>query len=94
VPWAREPSISFLIDAGGLQEQLKAAGLHVTGWRDTSAPGLEWFKFMAALGERPDSSRAVGLHVLMGPDFRFMSRSMMRNLEEKRALLVECIAQK
>lgn len=94
VPWAREPSISFLIDAGGLKERLNAAGLHVTSWRDTTSLGMEWFRFMAARGERPDSNRAVGMHVLMGPEFRIMSQTMVQNLEEKRAVLVECIAQK
>ena len=63
--------------------------------RDTSAEGIAWFKEMAARGgQTPGTPPALGLHYLMGADFLLKGQNMMRNLAEKRVMLVECIAQR
>ena len=48
VPWAPDSSISFLTTPDKLLELLKANGLHILGWRDTSEIGRVWFKEVAA----------------------------------------------
>ncbi len=94
VPWASESSISFLITPEKLNEILETTGLHILSWRDTSEVGRVWFKEVATKIEQQGVSPALGFHVLLGPDFRVMAQNQVRNLNENRIVLIECIAQK
>lgn len=94
VPWARDSSISFLATPDKLHELLEFAGLHILSWRDTSKVGRLWFKESAPKMQQPGGSPSLGLHVLLGPDFRIMSQNLARNLNENRIVLIECVAQK
>jgi SAM-dependent methyltransferase len=94
VPWGRDPSISFLIPPARLRTLLESKGLQVESWRDTSQAGLAWFTAMAARARQPDADQKIGLHILLGSEFRTMAENMVRNLSEKRVILVECIARR
>jgi len=94
VPWARDSSISFLATPGQLHEFLETAGLHSISWRDTSEVGRAWFKEVAAKMQQQGGSPALGFHVLLGPDFRVMAQNQVRNLNENRIVLIECVAQR
>jgi ubiquinone/menaquinone biosynthesis C-methylase UbiE len=94
VPWARDASISFLATPEKLRELLEATGLHILSWRDTSEVGRVWFKEVAAKMQQQGGSPALGFHVLLGPDFRLMAQNQVRNLNENRIALIECIAKK
>jgi ubiquinone/menaquinone biosynthesis C-methylase UbiE len=94
VPWANSPSISFLATTDELRELLETAGLHIISWRDTSEVGRAWFKEVAAKMQQQGGSPALGFHVLLGPDFRVMAQNQVRNLNENRIVLIECVAQK
>lgn len=94
VPWASDPSISFLTTPDSLRELLEARGLHILSWRDTSEIGRVWFKEVAAKMKQQAGSPTLGFHVLLGPDFRVMAQNQVRNLNENRIVLIECVAQK
>ncbi|HKY52671.1 MAG TPA: methyltransferase domain-containing protein [Anaerolineales bacterium] len=94
VPWARDPSISFLTTPDQLRELLSATGLQILSWRDTSETALAWFKELAAKMQQQGGSPALGFHILLGPDFRLMAQNQVRNLAENRIVLIECIARK
>ena len=94
VPWAPDPSISFLTTPDKLRQLLEAKGLQILSWRDTSTIGRGWFKEVAAKMEQQGGSPALGLHVLLGPDFRAMAQNQVLNLNENRIVLIECVAQK
>jgi len=94
VPWAREPSISFLATPDQLRELLQGAGLEIITWRDTSEIGQAWFRDLAAKMQQQGGSPALGFHILLGPDFRQMAQNQVRNLNEDRIVLIECIAKK
>jgi ubiquinone/menaquinone biosynthesis C-methylase UbiE len=94
VPWARDSSISFLSTPDRLREQLEAAGLHILSWRDSSEAGRVWFKEVAAKMQQQGGSPALGFHILLGSDFRVMAQNQVRNLNENRIVLIECVAQK
>jgi ubiquinone/menaquinone biosynthesis C-methylase UbiE len=47
VPWAREPSISFLATPDELRTLLEQTGFQVISWRDTSEEGRIWFREVA-----------------------------------------------
>jgi SAM-dependent methyltransferase len=94
VPGARDASISFLATPDKLHELLESAGLHILSWHDTSEVGRVWFKEAATKTQQPGGSPSLGLHVLLGPDFRSMSQNLVRNLNENRIVMIECVAQK
>jgi SAM-dependent methyltransferase len=91
VPWARTPDLSFLVPPDEFRALAAGAGLLETGWRDTSAESLEWFRARAAAmraaaesGRRPP----LGLHLILGDDFPVMFANQVRNLEERRVFVV------
>ena len=91
VPWAENPSISHLISPEKLRQVMEDAGFLVRSWRDRSEQGREWFR-MAAERKPLEGDAKLGLHVLMGPQIRLMSRNLIRNLDEGRVVLLEAIA--
>jgi ubiquinone/menaquinone biosynthesis C-methylase UbiE len=94
VPWAREPSFSFLITPEALREVLEHTGFRITSWRDTSAVGRAWFQEVAAKMQQEGGSPPLGFHLLLGADFRSMAQNQVRNLNEQRIVLIEAIAQR
>lgn len=94
VPWARDSSISSMVTPEQLRELLAGANLQIISWRDTSEIGRTWFKDLAAKMQHQNGSSPLGFHVLLGPDFRQMAQNQVRNLNENRIVLIECIARK
>ncbi len=94
VPWAREPSLSFLITPEALRAVLETTGFRIVSWRDSSEAGQAWFRQLAAKLQAQAGSPALGFHVLLGADFRTMAQNQMRNLNENRIVLIEAIAQR
>lgn len=90
VPWAREPSISFLVTPGQMRATCEAAGFEVLHWCDTTEVGRSWFRHMGAK-IRQEGPPPLGLHLVLGPDFRAMALNQVRNLEEDRIALVESV---
>jgi ubiquinone/menaquinone biosynthesis C-methylase UbiE len=93
VPWAREPSTSFLAAPDEMRRLLEAAGFEISAWNDTSEQGKEWFK---ALGKKMAESGPppLGFHVLLGSDFSEMAKNQVRNLVEERIRPTEIICVK
>lgn len=93
VPWARTPETSFLATPEALRALLGASGFAVASWEDTTVAATEWFTNLAkkiqATGMPP-----VGLHLLMGPDFKAMAQNQRQNLEEGRIVLAQVVARK
>jgi SAM-dependent methyltransferase len=93
VPWAGDPSTSFLVGPEELRGLLEGAGFEIVSWRDTTAEGRAWFQKMgrriAAEGPPP-----LGFHVLLGVDFSAMARNQVKNLVEDRIAPTEVICRK
>jgi len=89
-PWARDPSISFLVTPDELRALLSEAGFEIASWRDTSESARDWFrKFSARLsGDKPPP---LGFHLLLGEEFFAMAANQRRNLEENRIALIEAV---
>ena len=92
VPWAPEPSISFLRPPEEIRALLRGLGLAEQSWLDTSQQALDWFReraaAAAAAGPTPPP---LGLPVLLGPAFGEMFRNQVRNLEERRIAIIEAV---
>ena len=95
VPWSRGPDMSFLLTPAAMRAALEAQGFRVTSWIDRTAAGIAWFADMRkAQAAAPAAPPALGLHVVMGADFKDMAANLGRNLEEGRAGLLEAILQR
>jgi SAM-dependent methyltransferase len=92
VPWAREPSISFLFTPETTRERLEAAGFRTLVWQDTSGPSLEAARRRAQTAA--EDPAALGTHLILGPDWRAMSANSLRNLEERRVALFNAVLQR
>lgn len=90
VPWARGPSISFLLSAEATRQTLEAAGFQIMVFEDQTAEALAQAhaRAKAAAGPLP----ALGLHLLFGEDWPVISKNLLRNLEEGRTGLFQGVA--
>ncbi len=93
VPWARDSANSFLTTPQQMRSTLECAGFEILTWRDVTETGRSWFRH---LGEkiRTEGPSPLGIHLLLGPDFRQMALNQVRNLEEDRIVLIEAIARR
>ena len=92
-PWARDPSISFLVTPDKLRALLAEAGFEIAGWRDTTELGRDWFRQVSGrLSE--GGPPPLGFHLLLGDDFAEMADNQRRNLEENRIALIEALCEK
>lgn len=93
VPWARNPSISFLFTSQQLLDTLTDTGFDIVVWRDATEPGRSWFRRMRDKISQ-NGLPAFGLQLLLGPDFRLMAHNQVLNLEEDRIALIEVVARR
>jgi ubiquinone/menaquinone biosynthesis C-methylase UbiE len=80
VPWARHPSMSFLLSAAATREAVEACGFRNLVFEDDTARAVEWFAKMRSAGPPPSPN----LSVLMGPDFAQLAANLGRSLAERR----------
>lgn len=90
VPWARDPSISFLVRPEELRALLTGAGFEIESWRDTTELGRDWFDALL-VRTREGGTPPLGFHLLLGPEYAQMIDSQRRNLEEDRIVLIETV---
>lgn len=93
VPWARQPGISHLISPQQLRDRLEGIGFEVVSWQDITEKGRSWFLRMGAKIKQEGFAR-LGIHLLLGADFRLMAHNQVRNLEEDRIVLIETIVKR
>lgn len=90
VPWARDPSTSFLLNAEATRAVLEKSGFTIRTWRDVSEESRQWF----AAQKPPATPPKLGIHLMLGPDFRIMSGNFGRNVTEGRVGLLMAAAEK
>lgn len=96
VPWADDPSISFLISPAEMREMLGQAGFKEREWRDVSDKSLEWFRSeMEKRASAPeDAPPPLGLNLIMGPSFAEKLGNVFTNLKEDRIRVVMGVFEK
>jgi ubiquinone/menaquinone biosynthesis C-methylase UbiE len=90
VPWARDPSTSFLLESDALRTLLEKTSFAIRVWRDATPEARQWF----AAQRPPAQPPKLGLHLLLGPDFRTMAGNFARNVIEGRVGLLMAVGQK
>jgi hypothetical protein len=76
-----------------MRAALETAGFTILTWHDVTEPSVAWLAEQAkarAAGVKPP---ALGLPLVMGPEFGVMSANFGRNLQERRVRLIQTIAQ-
>jgi ubiquinone/menaquinone biosynthesis C-methylase UbiE len=93
VPWARDTSASFLVKPEQMQNILENVGFEVEYWQDTTETGRSWF---AHIGQklRKQGPPPLGIHILLGDDFKIMAQNQVRNLNEDRVTLIEAVVRR
>lgn len=96
VPWADDPSMSFLATIEELSQLLADAGLETVSWIDTTDESLEWFsgKLEAMANRSADAPPPLGLNLLMGPDTPDKMKNVVRNLEQSRIGVIQGVVAK
>jgi ubiquinone/menaquinone biosynthesis C-methylase UbiE len=93
VPWAVEPSMSFLMDPEELRLVLRSVGLEARHWEDVTEESLSWFE--AALSQvRKDGWPPLSLQLLTGEDTTVKFENVVRNLAEQRIVVIQAVLQK
>jgi ubiquinone/menaquinone biosynthesis C-methylase UbiE len=93
VPWAEEPSISFLAAPGEARQILEDFSFAIHDWVDKSEPSLQWFE-SAIERLKVSGAPPLGLHLLMGSTAKTKFENNIRNLRERRFVVYQARAEK
>jgi ubiquinone/menaquinone biosynthesis C-methylase UbiE len=89
VPWASDPSMSFLISTEDTRKLLKDIGFKELIWEDKTASALEWSYQMIKRFQAEDAPPPIGLHTLMGPKWQTIVKNLVKNYEEGFVVLAQ-----
>ena len=95
VPWGDRPDLSFLRTPEETRALLEAAGFTVLQWRDNTEASIAEFEAQrAAAAANPAARPALGIQLIIGPDFPEKLRTSQRNLREGRTRLINAVMQR
>lgn len=97
VPWASDPGSSFLVSPSELEAEMTRAGFRILAWEDRTAVVAAWAResMEKRKARAPTADRlAIGLHLLLGPDFPAMADNYALNLAEGRVEVVAVVAER
>lgn len=94
VPWAPDPSISFLRPPGEVRALLQALGFEEMAWEDVTQLSLGWLRERAATAAAGQAGPPLGLHLALGSSFGMALRNVLRGLEEERLVIVEAVLER
>ncbi len=93
LPWAHDPSLSFVVSESDMEAQLATAGFTEAHRKDITHDALAWFKQQKA--NRTDQKKTLfNQKMVYGDNLLTMVRNMVRNLKETRMRIVEVILQR
>lgn len=93
VPWADDPSISWLADSDSVRDLLASMDFDLLKWHDDTATALRWFK-QKLKKVKESGPPPIGLHLLMGADAPDKMKNMIKNLEDNNLEIVRAAFQK
>ena len=89
VPWANDPSTSFLVSPHRLQATIAESGFLQAVWQDDTPKCIEWARRPLGSGDSSELSATLG--ALLGPDYRERIENVRRNLIERRIEVVQAV---
>jgi ubiquinone/menaquinone biosynthesis C-methylase UbiE len=95
LPWARDPTFSFLTKPDSLREAIESSGLKVVEWIDERQVIGDWIRQQQqAAAARPQPPGPSPHDLLMGEDFPERRKNYARNLAEGRIGSIALLAEK
>lgn len=88
VPWARDPSLSFLRPPHAIRALLAEMGFKEVAWVNLSAASLEFYRRRVAAARTNAAPPPLGTHLLIGNDYGRALENQIRNLEEDRIAVI------
>lgn len=80
LPWAREPSISFVASSDDMRASVEGAGFRILDWQDTTADAVAVFKNPNQAARRGK----LGVGLVAGADFGERSANLAQGMAEDR----------
>lgn len=94
LPWASDPSFSFVVRPSEISDNLKTAGFQVISSEDKTQAAKEWFASIPS-GPPPEGVRPpLNIGMILGPETRKALGNAADQLNDGRLGLVQMIAQK
>jgi SAM-dependent methyltransferase len=91
VPWSPDGAFSFLRPPDAIRGLLARLGFRETAWVDVSAGAIAFVRERAAAARGAAAPPPLGLHLLLGPAAGPMFANMLRNLEERRIVVIQAV---
>jgi hypothetical protein len=93
VPWARDPSISYLATPDQMKSLLIGAGFKLLDVQDSTEESQSFFERMTEQMAKTGASPVIW-QLFLGDDFPAMARNQVRNVTERRIRTVSyiCVA--
>ena len=91
VPWARAAEGSFLVPQAELRAAVRGLGYTELVWSEETGRARSWFAARAAQRRSDQGPPPLGVHLLMGEQFREMFANVSRNLDEGRVQVVQAL---
>jgi hypothetical protein len=88
VPWARDPSISFLRSSDAVRALLADAGFREVTWIDEGAAILAALQKQVTIAT-VNGPLPLGIQLLLGPQFSAMLSNVGRNIQEGRLTIIQ-----
>lgn len=92
VPWASEPGLSFLRPVAEIRALIERHGFEEIAFQDMTAHAVSWFRERATAA--PTATPPLGLHLLLGKNFKPAFANQVRNLEENRVAVIKAVFRK
>jgi SAM-dependent methyltransferase len=91
VPWSPDGAASFLRPPEAIRGLLAGLGLRESAWVDVSARAVAFLRERAAAARGAAALPPLGLHLLLGAAAGPMFANMLRNLEERRIVVIQAV---
>jgi ubiquinone/menaquinone biosynthesis C-methylase UbiE len=96
VPWADDPSISYMLTTYEFRQLIRKLGFKEYKWLDVSDSSLEWFmrQQRKLKKETKQARNRPSIDLLMGDQTQAKLDNLIRNLEEDRIRIIQAIFSK
>ena len=93
VPWAHDPSYSFIVTPEEMRKMVEESGLRILDWTDTTTTILEWAR-EASERAKAGPPNPLSIHVILGADLPDRQRNSNRNMAENRLVYIMAMAER
>jgi sarcosine/dimethylglycine N-methyltransferase len=94
LPWASDPDTDNILHEAELEALAVGAGFRLHTRGDLSALAVDWFGTTFSRISEMGGPPALGLHLVMGPDFPTFALNAFQNLKDEKVALLHLVFEK